>query len=72
MCYANLVEFVLQNEESNDHLAYWLSNASSLLFLLQKSINPPGAAGANPHRKPPARTSLFGRMAQVCRNCCVY
>ncbi|KAG6466163.1 hypothetical protein ZIOFF_076051 [Zingiber officinale] len=62
------LESVLQNEESNDHLAYWLSNASSLLFLLQKSIKPPGAAGANPHRKPPAPTSLFGRMTQSFRS----
>ncbi|XP_042449136.1 myosin-6-like [Zingiber officinale] len=63
-----MIGSAIENEESNDHLAYWLSNASSLLFLLQKSIKPPGAAGANPHRKPPAPTSLFGRMTQSFRS----
>ncbi|XP_008800587.2 myosin-6-like isoform X2 [Phoenix dactylifera] len=51
----------IENEENNDHLAYWLSNASSLLFLLQRSLK---AAGAVQHRKPPPPTSLFGRMTQ--------
>ncbi|XP_074572170.1 myosin-6-like [Curcuma longa] len=63
-----MIGSAIENEESNDHLAYWLSNASSLLFLLQKSIKPPGAAGANPHQKPPAPTSLFGRMTQSFRS----
>ncbi|ONK63811.1 uncharacterized protein A4U43_C07F19190 [Asparagus officinalis] len=49
-----------QNEETN-HLGYWLSNASTLLFLLHKSIKPPGSG------KPPAPTSLFGRMTQSFR-----
>ncbi|KAG1361430.1 putative Myosin-8 [Cocos nucifera] len=51
----------IENEENNGHLAYWLSNASSLLFLLQRSLK---AAGAVQHRKPPPPTSLFGRMTQ--------
>lgn len=59
---------VMQNEENNDHLAYWLSNASSLLFLLQRSLKAAGAAGTAQHRKPPPPTSLFGRMTQVCNN----
>lgn len=45
-------------------MAYWLSNTSTLLFLLQKSLTSTGAAGAAPRRKPPP-TSLFGRMAMV-------
>ncbi|KAJ6822827.1 myosin-6-like [Iris pallida] len=38
-------------EESSHHLAYWLSNVSTLLFLLQRSLT---------H----TLTSVFGRMAQ--------
>ncbi|KAJ6824987.1 myosin-6-like [Iris pallida] len=49
----------IEKEESSHHLAYWLSNVSTLLFLLQRSLT----AGANA-RKPPTPTSLFGRMAQ--------
>ncbi|XP_074590119.1 myosin-6-like isoform X1 [Curcuma longa] len=55
----------IENEETNDHLAYWLSNASNLLFLLQKSLK---ASGANPHQRPPAPTSLFGRMTKSFRS----
>ena len=55
-----------QNQDNNDHLAYWLSNTSALLFLLQRSLK---AAGAP--RKPPPSTSLFGRMTMVFRiQCC--
>lgn len=55
----------LQNQDSNEHMAYWLSNTSTLLFLLQQSLKATGAAGSTPHRKPPPPTSLFGRMTQV-------
>ncbi|XP_073106123.1 myosin-8 isoform X2 [Elaeis guineensis] len=59
-----MVGSAIENEENNDHLAYWLSNASSLLFLLQRSLKAAGAAGTAQHRKPPPPTSLFGRMTQ--------
>ncbi|EHA8589917.1 myosin-17 [Cocos nucifera] len=55
----------IENSESNDHLAYWLSNMSTLLHLLQRSLK---AAGAIPHQKPPPPTSLFGRMTQGFRS----
>lgn len=55
----------MQDEENNDHMAYWLSNTSTLLFLLQKSLKAAGASGATPNRKPPTATSLFGRMTMV-------
>jgi hypothetical protein len=45
-------------------MAYWLSNTSTLLFLLQKSLKGSGG-GASAHKKPPAPTSLFGRMTMV-------
>jgi myosin V len=56
----------MQNEDDNDNLAYWLSNTSSLLFLLEKSLKAAGAPGSVSRKKPPQPTSIFGRMAQVC------
>lgn len=52
-----------QNQDNNDHMAYWLSNTSALLFLLQQSMK--GTSGATPQRKLPPATSLFGRMTMV-------
>uniref|UniRef100_A0A803LAF0 Myosin-6-like n=1 Tax=Chenopodium quinoa TaxID=63459 RepID=A0A803LAF0_CHEQI len=51
-------------DDNNEHLAYWLSNTSALLFLLQRSLKAPGAA----QRKPPPPTSLFGRMTMGFRS----
>ena len=45
-------------------MAYWLSNTSTLLFLLQQTLK---ATGSTPP-KPPQPTSLFGRMTQVKRS----
>lgn len=59
-----MIGSAIENEESNVHLAYWLSNTSTLLFLLQQSLKIASASGGTPHRKPPPPTSLFGRMAQ--------
>ncbi|KAF8394148.1 hypothetical protein HHK36_020354 [Tetracentron sinense] len=56
------------NQDNNDHMAYWLSNTSTLLFLLQQNLKSSGAAGAMPCRKPPPATSLFGRMTQGFRS----
>ncbi|KAK2648827.1 hypothetical protein Ddye_016316 [Dipteronia dyeriana] len=58
----------IENEENNDHMAYWLSNTSTLLFLLQRSLKTAGASGATPHKKPHAATSLFGRMTMGFRS----
>ncbi|KAI3746816.1 hypothetical protein L6452_09257 [Arctium lappa] len=52
----------IQKEEDNQHMSYWLSATSTLLFLLQKSISSGGSA-----QKPPQPTSIFGRMAQSFR-----
>lgn len=59
---------MLQKQEDNEHMAYWLSNTSTLLFLIQKSLKP---AGATPSRKQQAPTSLFGRMTMVF-NCYIF
>ena len=53
---------LLQNQDNNEHMAYWLSNTSALVFLIQKSLRPEGSSSA---RKPPPPTSLFGRMTMV-------
>uniref|UniRef100_A0A453Q2S7 Myosin motor domain-containing protein n=1 Tax=Aegilops tauschii subsp. strangulata TaxID=200361 RepID=A0A453Q2S7_AEGTS len=57
-----LIGSAIENEEDNDNLAYWLSNTSSLLFLLQRSLKAAGAPGTVSRKKPPQPTSLFGRM----------
>ncbi|KAJ6792577.1 myosin-6-like [Iris pallida] len=63
-----MIGSAIENQEGSDNLAYWLSNTSTLLFLLQKSLKAAGAPGAAQHRKPPPPTSLFGRMTQGFRS----
>ncbi|XP_051120458.1 myosin-6-like [Andrographis paniculata] len=62
-----MIGTAIEDGNSNNHMAYWLSNTSTLLFLLQKSLKPAGSATATPARKPQA-TSLFGRMAMGFRS----
>lgn len=57
-----LIGSAIENNENKSHLSYWLSNTSTLLFLIQRSIK----AGAT--WKPPQPTSFFGRMAQGFRS----
>ncbi|KAL3620549.1 hypothetical protein CASFOL_035461 [Castilleja foliolosa] len=59
-----MIGSAIEDQDSNDHMAYWLSNTSTLLFLLQKSLRPAGSA---PVRKQ-TPTSLFGRMAMGFRS----
>jgi myosin-5 len=47
-------------------LAYWLSNASTLLLLLQRTLKASGAAGMAPQRRRSSSATIFGRMTQVC------
>ncbi|PHU13460.1 Myosin-14 [Capsicum chinense] len=63
-----MIGSAIENQDSNDHMAYWLSNTSTLLFLIQKSLKPDSAVGANPTRKPQPATSLFGRMTMGFRS----
>ncbi|KAJ8558195.1 hypothetical protein K7X08_004961 [Anisodus acutangulus] len=63
-----MIGSAIENQESNDHMAYWLSNTSTLLFLIQKSLKPGGAVGATPTRKRQPQTSLFGRMTMGFRS----
>ncbi|KAG6400856.1 hypothetical protein SASPL_137700 [Salvia splendens] len=58
----------IETQDNNNILAYWLSNASTLLLLLQRTLKAGGAAGAAPqHRRSPSAT-LFGRMTQSFRS----
>ncbi|PON94902.1 Myosin [Trema orientale] len=59
-----MIGSAIEDQDNNDHMAYWLSNTSALLFLLQRSLKSPGTVP----RKPPMPTSLFGRMTQGFRS----
>ncbi|PWA37044.1 myosin family protein [Artemisia annua] len=51
-----------KSQDNNDILAYWLSNASTLLLLLQHTLKASGAtAGLGPQRRRSSAT-LFGRV----------
>ncbi|KAK9697275.1 hypothetical protein RND81_08G026400 [Saponaria officinalis] len=55
----------IEVQDNNDTLAYWLSNTSSLLLLLQQTLKATGAAGFTPQRRRTMSTSLFGRMSSL-------
>ncbi|KAJ4913431.1 Myosin-14 [Raphanus sativus] len=59
-----MIGSAIKDDDDNEHLAYWLSNTSTLLFMIQQSLKP----GATQQRKPPVSTSLFGRMAMGFRS----
>ncbi|KAJ8432526.1 hypothetical protein Cgig2_030318 [Carnegiea gigantea] len=54
-----------QVQDNNEMLAYWLSNISALLLLLQQTLKTTGAAGYIPQRRRTMSTSLFGRMSSL-------
>ncbi|KAG4929577.1 hypothetical protein JHK85_047091 [Glycine max] len=56
-----------QAQDNTDVLAYWLSNTSTLLLLLQRTLKASGAASLTPQRRRTASSSLFGRMSQGLR-----
>ncbi|GMN53056.1 hypothetical protein TIFTF001_022196 [Ficus carica] len=57
----------IEVQDNNDRLAYWLSNTSTLLLLLQHTLKASGAASLTPQRRRTASASLFGRMSQGLR-----
>ncbi|CAI0433994.1 unnamed protein product [Linum tenue] len=57
----------IEIQDNNDVLAYWLSNASTLLLLLQRTLKASGAAGMAPQRRRSSSATLFGRMTQSFR-----
>nr|BAA87057.1 unconventional myosin heavy chain [Chara corallina] len=50
------------HSDNNDVLAYWLSNTSTLLHLLQRTLKTGGGGGTTPRRR--RQATLFGRMTQ--------
>ncbi|TKW31663.1 hypothetical protein SEVIR_2G120600v4 [Setaria viridis] len=48
--------------DSNEDLAYWLSNSSTLLIMLQKSLKAAGTTGTSPQKRPQTQSSFLGRM----------
>lgn len=56
-----LIGSAIENQDDNDLMTYWLSNTTTLLFLLQKSLK-------TTPRKPPTPTSFFERMTQGFRS----
>lgn len=55
----------MQTQDNNEVLAYWLSNASTLLLLLQRTLKASGSTGMAPQRRRSSSATLFGRMTQV-------
>ncbi|KAK4341617.1 hypothetical protein RND71_040118 [Anisodus tanguticus] len=58
-----MIGSAIEDETNNNHMAYWLSNGATLLFLLQHTLKTTDSAPS----KPPQPTSFFGRMAQSFR-----
>ncbi|PKA59009.1 hypothetical protein AXF42_Ash001102 [Apostasia shenzhenica] len=57
----------VEGQDNNDILCYWLSNCSTLLLLLQRTLKASGAASLTPQRRRTPSASLFGRMSQGIR-----
>lgn len=57
----------IEAPDNNDLLSYWLSNSSTLLLLLQRTLKASGAASLTPQRRRSTSASLFGRMSQGLR-----
>ena len=60
-----LMLFVFQKHDSNEDLAYWLSNSSTLLIMLQKSLKAAGSTGTSPQKRPQTQSSFLGRMVHL-------
>lgn len=60
-----MIGSAIENQDNNEHMAYWLSNSSTLLILLQRSLK---GTGGTPTKKASPATSLFGRMTQGFRS----
>ncbi|KAK8980527.1 hypothetical protein V6N11_081992 [Hibiscus sabdariffa] len=64
--FDRLIEMIgsaLEEQDTNDHMAYWLSTTCSLLFLLQRSLKSSSSSADKP-----AATSIFSRMTQSFRS----
>ncbi|AES81671.2 putative myosin ATPase [Medicago truncatula] len=59
-----MIGSAIEDQDDNALMAYWLSNTSALLFLLEQSLKTGTSTNATPNGKPPNPTSLFGRMTK--------
>ncbi|CAI8614438.1 unnamed protein product [Vicia faba] len=59
-----MIGSAIEDQDDNDLMAYWMSNLSALLFLLEQSLNTGNSTNSTPVGKPPNPTSLFGRMTK--------
>lgn len=64
----HMIGSAIESQESHDILYYWLSNTSTLLFLLQSTLKASAAAGVASQRGRLSSVSLFGKMAQGFRS----
>ncbi|XP_078168747.1 myosin-17-like isoform X2 [Carex rostrata] len=55
----------IETQDNNDKLAYWLSNSSTLLLLLQKTLKTSGAMHSTPHRRRTPSSALFSKLPSV-------
>ncbi|XP_008808271.2 myosin-17-like isoform X2 [Phoenix dactylifera] len=60
------IGLAIEAQDNNDILAYWLSNSSTLLLLLQRTLKASGAASLTPQRRRMS-ASLFGRISHGIR-----
>ncbi|GFQ02596.1 myosin-8 [Phtheirospermum japonicum] len=60
-----IIGSAIEDEANNEYMAYWLSNTSTLLFLLQHTLK---ATASTPRKLPPQPTSFFGRISQGFRS----
>ncbi|XP_062149506.1 myosin-6-like [Alnus glutinosa] len=63
-----MIGSAIEDQDSNIHMSYWLSNTSTLLILMQRNLKGFGVSGATPHRRPPPQVSLVGRMTMGFRS----
>jgi myosin-5 len=54
---------IIEEKDDNDALSYWLSNTSTLIFLLQRNLKPSGVP-ITPQRHYPGSITFMGRMTQ--------
>ncbi|KAG8391355.1 hypothetical protein BUALT_Bualt01G0179200 [Buddleja alternifolia] len=59
------IQSSIENQDSTENLAYWLSTTSTLLFLMQRTIKASNTSSVASKRNRNSPISLFGRMAQV-------
>ncbi|XP_078432138.1 myosin-17-like [Wolffia australiana] len=57
----------VETQDNNDSLSYWLSNSTTLLLLLQRTLKAGGTTGLTPYRRRTPSASFLGRMSQGLR-----